>query len=220
MKAKWFLGAALAVFGGGMFAMAQDPAGGQQPPPPPARNDNQPPPPPNENPPAPTQDRRTDVQTQTGVQVQGQGQVQSERASARPTQFHRAKQILGTKVSIEGGLAIGTVEDIVFTDDGMVEYVVVQNEQKLVSVPWSAAKFNFEQRTAVVGITQEKFRQIPTFTENQWPRFNDPQYRTQTYSFYNVPVPAPRQGLTPGQERRIDRAERKIDRNLDKGRRP
>ena len=208
MKANWFLGAALAVLlSAGYLATAQDPAGGQQPPPPP-----------NENPPAPTQDRRTDVRTQTGVQVQGQ--VQSERASARPMAFHRAKQILGTKVSIEGGLQIGTVEDIVFADDGMVEYIVVQNEQKLVSVPWAAAKFNFDQRTAVVGISQERFQQIPTFTESQWPRFQDPQYRTQTYSFYNVPVPAPRVGLTPGQERRIDRAERKIDRNLDKGRRP
>jgi len=218
MKAKWLLGTALAVLGSGSLAMAQEPAGGQQPPPPPARNDNQPPPPPNDAPP-PATERRTDVRTQTeGVQVEGQ--VRSERASARPMAFHRAKQILGTKVTIEGGLAIGTVEDIVFADDGMVEYVVVQNEQKLVSVPWAAAKFNFEQRTAVVGISQERFQQIPTFTENQWPRFQDPQYRTQTYSFYNVPVPGPRAGMTPGQERRIDRAERKIDRNLDRGRRP
>jgi sporulation protein YlmC with PRC-barrel domain len=212
MKANWFLGAALAVLlSAGYLATAQDPAGGQQPPPPPAGNEKQPPPPPNENPPPPAQERRTDVQTQQGVQVQGQ--VQSERASARPMAFHRAKQILGTKVSIEGGLQIGTVEDIVFTDDGMVEYIVVQNEQKLVSVPWAAAKFNFDQRTAVVGISQERFQQIPTFTEAQWPRFQDPQYRVQTYSFYNVPVPAPRQGLTPGQERRVER-------RIDRGKRP
>ena len=115
--------------------------------------------------------------------------------------FHRAKNIMGTKVSIEGGLAIGTVDDIVFGDDGMIEYMVVANEGKLVSVPWAAAKFNFDQRTAVVGITQERYHQIPTFTETTWPRFNDPQYRTSTYSFYNVPV----NGLNPRQERRAER---------------
>jgi hypothetical protein len=205
MKAKWLCGAALAVLGSGYFAMAQDPPG--NPPPPPARNDNQPPPPGNDNPPAP-EGRRTEVRTQErGVTVEGQ--VSSERASARPMAFHRAKNIMGTKVNIEGGLAIGTVEDIVFADDGMIEYMVVANEGKLVSVPWAAAKFNFDQRTAIVGITQERYQQIPTFTDATWPRFNDPQYRTSTYSYYNVPV----RGATPRQER-------KAERRVERGKRP
>ena len=205
MNAKWTLAAALAVMGSSYLAMAQDPPAGN-PPPPPARNDNQPPPPNDNAPPPGTEGRRTEVRTQEhGVQVEGQ--VSSERASARPMAFHRAKNIMGTKVSIEGGLAIGTVDDIVFGDDGMIEYMVVSNEGKLVSVPWSAAKFNFDQRTAVVGITQERYQQIPTFTENTWPRFNDPQYRTTTYGFYNVPVGTPRQ-------------ERRAERRIDRGKRP
>jgi hypothetical protein len=207
MKAKWLCGTAIAVLGSGYLAMAQDPPAGN-PPPPPARNDNQPPPPPNDNPPAP-EGRRTEVRGQVERGVQVEGQVSSERGSARPMSFHRAKNIMGAKVSIEGGLAIGTVEDIVFADDGMIEYMVVANEGKLVSVPWAAAKFNFDQRTAVVGITQERFQQIPTFTESNWPRFNDPQYRTSTYSFYNVPV----RGVTPHQER-------KMERRIERGKRP
>src|SRR5947208_3722536 len=101
-KAKWLLGAALAVLGSGYYAMAQDPpAGGQTPPPPPnpgsGQTDRQ----------NPVPENRTEVQTQTerrGVGVQVEGQVQGDRsASARPMNFHRAKQVLGSKVSIEGG---------------------------------------------------------------------------------------------------------------------
>jgi len=164
------------------------------------------------------------VDVQTGRRVEGQavegqvdaqgrpirveGQVGVDR-SARSMNFHRAKQVLGSKVSIEGGLAIGTVDDIVFADDGMVEFVVVANEGKLVSVPWAAAKFDFKQRQAIVGITQDKFQQIPTFTAENYPNF-DTQYVQRTYSYYNVPQPT---GVTPRQERRMDR-------RVERGRRP
>ena len=200
LKAKWLAAGAYAVLASGYYlAIAQDPPAGGQPPPPPSQN-------------PPATERRTEVRTQTeGVQVPGQ--VPSDRTSARPMAFHRAKQILGSKVGIESGLSIGTVEDIVFSDDGMIEYMVVANESKLVSVPWAAAKFNFDQRMATVAISQEKFQQIPTYTENNWPRFQDPQYRTQTYSYYNVPVPGPRAGMTPGQERRAER-------RFERGKRP
>jgi hypothetical protein len=110
----------------------------------------------------------------------------------------RVKQVLGTKVSIQGDLAIGTVDDIVFGDDGYVEYLIVLNEGKLVTVPWEAAKFNFENRTATVNITREQFKLIPTYTVERYPTYYAPAYRTEIYKFY---------GLTPRHERRIERKE-------------
>jgi hypothetical protein len=199
MKAKWLLGASLALLGAGYLAIAQDAQPPAKQPPPPARNDNQPPPRPNDNQdPPPVQDRQTQTERR-GFQVE----VQTDRSASapRPTSFYRAKQVIGARVSIEGGLAVGTVEDIVFADDGVIEYMVVANEGKLVSVPWAAAKFNFEQRSAVVGISQERFQQVPTFTTDNWPRFGDPQYRASTNRYYNVPVRA----YTPKQERRMER---------------
>lgn len=112
-----------------------------------------------------------------------------------PAQY-RVKQLLGSKVHIEGEVAIGTVDDLVFDDNGVVDYLIVLNENKLVSVPWEAAKFNFEKRTATINIAPERFRRIPTFTVDQYPVFSTPTYRTQTYQYY---------GLTPGQARRLER---------------
>lgn len=105
---------------------------------------------------------------------------------------YRAKQILGSKVNIEGNLAIGIVDDLVFGDDGSIEYLIVNNDNKLVTVPWEAAKFNFQKRIAVVNITPERFRQIPTYTVEQYPTYFAPAYRTQVYKFYN---------MTPRQQR-------------------
>jgi len=207
MYAKWLLGLSVALAGAG-YAASQDPTERRQPPP------------------ASEGSSRVQVEgrSTTGVQVEGrrvegrvdaqgrpiqvEGQVNVER-SARPRNFHRAKDLLGSKVSIDGGLAVGTVDDVVFADDGVVEFIVVANEGKLVSVPWAASKFDFQARTAVVGITQDKFRQIPTFTAESYPTF-DTQYVQRTYSYYNVPQPT---GATPRQER-------KMERRVERGKRP
>lgn len=191
MKSKWLLGMSLCVLGACGLAVAQDPPA------------TQPPPPPAQEAPPPAQEG-----------VRGEGQVQGDVSAShdRPMTYHRVKNVMGAKVHIQNDLAIGTVEDIVFSDDGRIEYMVVANEGKLVSVPWDAAKFNFERRSAVVAISEEKFRQIPTFTAENYPRFADPQWRTTTYSAYGVPVRA----MTPRQERKMDRIDRKMDRKLDR----
>ncbi len=124
-----------------------------------------------------------------------------------PTPY-RAKEILGTRVSLQGATAVtpgaagtrldtvGTVDDIVFSDDGQIEYLIVENAGKLVTVPWAAAKFDMKQKSAVLAVTPEQYRLIPTYTVTTYPSFYTPAYRTETYRFY---------GITPGQIRRMER---------------
>jgi sporulation protein YlmC with PRC-barrel domain len=102
------------------------------------------------------------------------------------TQAYRVKQVLGTKVSLKDGLAIGTVDDVVFNDQGQIEYLIVNNDSKLVTVPWEAAKFNFEQQTATISITPEQYREIPTYTTTNYPVFFEPAYRTRVYGWYGL----------------------------------
>jgi len=117
-------------------------------------------------------------------------------ANQAPTVTYRAKQVLGTKVNIQGNVAIGTVEDIVFDDAGNLEYLIVANEGKLVTVPWEAAKFNFDQKMATVNITAEQYKVIPTYTTTTYPEFYAPVYRTQIYRYY---------GVIPRELRRLER---------------
>src|SRR5262245_14299997 len=112
---------------------------------------------------------------------------------ADTSQAYRMKQVLGSKVSITGDIAIGTVEEVVFSDSGQVEYLIVANEGKLVTVPWEATKFNFEKQTATLSITQDQFKVIPTYTVREYPVFFAPDYRTEVYRYYGLrPRPLPR----------------------------
>jgi hypothetical protein len=111
---------------------------------------------------------------------------------------YRAKQILGAKVLLQGNATAGTVDDIVFDDAGNVEYLIVVDNGMYRTVPWAAAKYNLDQRTAVVNITPDQYKVIPTYTTTTYPQFFTPTYRTTTYKYY---------GLTPGQLRRIERRE-------------
>ena len=134
----------------------------------------------------------------TGLFASGQppAVVQPGAVAAPSGQTFRAKQVLGTKVFIAGNVAVGTVDDLVFDDAGNLDYLVVLNEGKLVTLPWEAAKFDFAQRSALVNITAEKFRVIPTYTVTTYPAFYTPAYRTEIYTHY---------GLTPRELRRLER---------------
>lgn len=110
---------------------------------------------------------------------------------------YRAKQIIGSKVNIEGNTAVGTVDDVVFDEHGNVDYLIVaKDDASLVTVPWDAAAFNVETRVATLQITPQKFQAVPTYTVKRYPVFGAPRYRSQVYTYY---------GLTPGQERRAIR---------------
>jgi hypothetical protein len=132
----------------------------------------------------------------------------AQPAETRPADMPnavRAKQVLGARITLQGNAAAGVVDDIVFSDAGQVEYLIVNNNGKMVTVPWTALNWNWGTgaqpvTTATINITPEVYQTIPTFTVQTYPQFFTPAYRTQTYRYY---------GLTPGELRRI---ERRIDR--------
>jgi sporulation protein YlmC with PRC-barrel domain len=118
-------------------------------------------------------------------------------APAATNHAFRAKQILGTKIMIQNGTAIGTVDDLVFDEAGNMEYLLVSTgDNKLITVPWDAAKWDLEKKTGTVNITQDVYKTIPTYTTTTYPQFYTPTYRTQVYRAY---------GLTPRDLRRIER---------------
>lgn len=116
----------------------------------------------------------------------------------------RAKSLIGATISLQNGASAGTVDDFVLSHEGVVEYLIVNNGGKLVTVPWDAAKFNWTQPTptATLSITPQVYQSAPTYTVQTYPNFYTPTYRTEVYKVY---------GLNPGQARRI---ERRIERRV------
>ena len=110
---------------------------------------------------------------------------------------YRAKQVLGTKIMIKGDTAaLGTVDDLVFDDAGNLEYLIVDNGGKLTTVPFEAAMFDVEKKTAWLTVNADQYRLIPTYTTTTYPSFYTPTYRTEIYKTY---------GLTPRELRVIKR---------------
>src|SRR4051794_15346585 len=75
-----------------------------------------------------------------------------------PATAVRAKSLLGSTVTLQGGARAGTVEDIVLSNEGVVDYLIVAEGGKLVTVPWEAVKFNWGKRTAAVDLTREQYQ--------------------------------------------------------------
>ena len=120
----------------------------------------------------------------------------NQPSAAGTTNVFRAKQVLGSKVMIAGNTGIGTVDDIVFDDAGNLEYLIVSDGSKLVTVPWEAARFNTTEKVATVNLTADQYKVIPTYSTTAYPNFYDTNYRTEVYKMYN---------LTPRALRRIER---------------
>jgi hypothetical protein len=109
----------------------------------------------------------------------------------------RAKQVLGAKINIQNNTAVGTVDDIVVSDSGDVEYVVVQtDDNKMVTVPWSTVVWNKDYKSANINITVDQFKTIPRYNNTSYPDYFAPTYRTEIYKQY---------GVTPGVLRRLER---------------
>jgi hypothetical protein len=111
----------------------------------------------------------------------------------------RASKIIGATVSLENNAAGGKVEDIVIGSDGMVDYLVVANGDRFVAVPWGAANIDFDRHTVAVEIPEARFREVPAFTRDKWPDFNDNKWVEGVHKFYKI---RPRERR---EERREDR---------------
>jgi len=114
------------------------------------------------------------------------------------TNIRRISSVIGGTVFVQGDVSVGKIEDVVLSEDGCVDYLVVMEANKYVLVPWTVTRFDFERRTAVIEIAKDKFYEVPTFTRDRWPSL-DSGYVEKLYTFY---------GARPSQERRIERKER------------
>jgi hypothetical protein len=136
----------------------------------------------------------TRVETSSGVIPAG-GTAPLTTSATTTTNTFRVKEVLGTRILIQNDKEVGTVEDLVSDGAGSVDYLIVSTgDNKLVTVPWDAAKFDAAKKTATVNVTQEVWRTVPTYTVTTYPQFSTPTYRTDIYKVY---------GLTPREQRRI-----------------
>jgi PRC-barrel domain len=115
----------------------------------------------------------------------GQTTTQTRQVTSTTTTIHKGSVLTGATVVVQDGATIGRVEDFVISDGGCIDYVVVSYDGKFVLVPWGAATWSAD-RTVRVNVTREKFREVPTFTRDQWPNLQDTQYVQRVRTVFGV----------------------------------
>jgi hypothetical protein len=97
-------------------------------------------------------------------------------------QYFPGSAIVGVPATLQDGSNFGTVRDCIFSNGGCIEYAVVDYGNRLVPVPWGVGNFDFGRRAFRVGITRDRLRDLPTFTNIS--ELNNAQFTQRVHSFY------------------------------------
>src|SRR5688572_19473678 len=149
--------------------------------------------------------------------------VPAERVQAEGAQAQRKpticmwESLLRAKVASPQGASLAQVEDLVIYAGGEIAYAVLaledgsEEQERLIAVPWSAlgiVESDSDQaeprRSLVLACHKERLGGSPSFTRDEWPDLNDPQWSRDVDAYY---VNARHLGARKLSERHLRRAD-------------
>lgn len=130
-----------------------------------------------------------------------------EKAVLQDADF-RATQLIGQGVRNDRGEDLGSVVDVLFAENGRVQYLILDQGgilgrdflgrgigEEYIAVPWKAVEM-FPGKRPTMDISKEKLREAPTFNKTDWQRFDDLRWEQKVHTYYGVESPE----MRPGQE--------------------
>jgi len=109
--------------------------------------------------------------------------------------FLQGSAILGSQVFLQQGVVAGTIRDFVISDNGSVEYAVVETDNGFIAIPWNAGIFDVARRGFVVDFSRDRFRELRHFRQISELRDAGLQEHIQTF-FRGTRTPdAPQGGM-------------------------
>ncbi|RJP17240.1 MAG: PRC-barrel domain containing protein [Candidatus Abyssobacteria bacterium SURF_5] len=107
----------------------------------------------------------------------------------KTSEVYKTEELIGSVARNERGERLGMVEEILFSDDGRIEYLVlardeIEGAERLVPVPWKDAKAEMKDGRLVLSLDKSKFDNAPSFGRNDWQRLDDPEWNREVHSYY------------------------------------
>jgi hypothetical protein len=101
------------------------------------------------------------------------------RPGASTVKVRKVTDIIGNRVTVRDADALGKVVDIVISEDGCIDYLIVRYEEDFIAVPWGVVTYDVGERIIRVdtAITRARLRDV-TFREGRWPDFTSERWRT------------------------------------------
>lgn len=106
------------------------------------------------------------------VRVEGRRDTPPAAATAAT---RRASAIMGSEVRLRSG-ALGKVTDMVVSDAGQIEYLIVSDGADLVAVPWRVLRYGTGRAITITSdVTRERLRGL-RFRGTSWPDFRSERW--------------------------------------------
>ncbi|MCK9274083.1 MAG: PRC-barrel domain-containing protein [Syntrophales bacterium] len=104
-----------------------------------------------------------------------------------------ASNIIDYSVKSDTGEELGNVEDILLSQDGRAQYIMVSTGMgdTLIPVPFRAAKMDVSDKAIILQkIDKSKLENAPTLTKEDWQqRVGDVEFEREVHSYYGQEVP-------------------------------
>jgi len=101
-------------------------------------------------------------------------------------EVRRISTVIGGSVQFAAGGTVGKIEDIVISDEGCIEYIVVAYHDRYVPIPWTVSTVAFDKRIVTINIEQARFEEVPTFSRNEFALLVQVDFREKVHTFFGA----------------------------------
>jgi sporulation protein YlmC with PRC-barrel domain len=112
--------------------------------------------------------------------------------TALATEMHKASDLIGKKIVSQQGQDLGEIKNLVISQDGQVEYIILSRGgmlgmgAKLVPVPWRAADLQVQENKITAGITKQQLQNAPSFDNDHWSEISNPDYKQRVNGYFGA----------------------------------
>jgi uncharacterized protein YrrD len=125
----------------------------------------------------------------------GQGfaeEMKGENGQGQLMSINRVSEFIGQSVTNQEGEKLGEVNDIIFSNDGNIKYIILSREEgmeigsELVPVPWDADHLRVQENTPILNMGRNEVENAPSFTLQEWERLDERDFQDEVHSYYGT----------------------------------
>jgi hypothetical protein len=112
--------------------------------------------------------------------------AQQKKESRSKGEVRSISTVIGGNVQFAAGGNVGKIEDIVISDTGCIEYIVVAYHDRYVPIPWTVSTVVFDKRIVTIDMDQARFEEVPTFSRDEFTLLVQVDFREKVHTFFGA----------------------------------
>lgn len=142
--------------------------------------------------------------------------AQQKKESRSKGEVRRITTVIGGSVQFAAGGNVGKIEDIVISDEGCIEYIVVMYHDRYVPIPWTVSTVAFDKRIVTIDMDQARFEEVPTFTRDEFSLLVQVDFREKVHTFFGADSKRKESGAKEDKATKSDQKPKVADKKTEK----